>query len=160
MDRESPKKPPQKVTSLPHPNLAPAQLVFGVILLGPVSNLHPPVPKCVHPDTPIGLAIQVANRISAGSVLVTDNGRLVGIITERDVLYRVAGQVDLDAPVETVMTADPATIRSDESIAVALRKMHWGGFRHIPVVDGAGNLTGILSVKDILRLIISLTPEP
>lgn len=89
-----------------------------------------------------------------GAVLVTDSkGKLVGIMTGRDVVHAMAMARD---PVETqlkdVMTKKPATMPPGRTAIEALRLMRDGGFRHIPVVDDAGRLHGIVSRGDFRGL--------
>lgn len=89
-----------------------------------------------------------------GAVLVTDtNGRLAGIFTGRDAVRMLALARD---PVETqlkdVMTPNPATLPPGRTAIDALRLMHDGGFRHVPVVDADGRLVGIVSRGDFRGL--------
>ncbi|MGE0747450.1 MAG: CBS domain-containing protein [Rhodospirillales bacterium] len=86
------------------------------------------------------------------SVLVCQRGRLQGIFTGTDLIKVVADGRDLDAtPLSAVMTAAPQTVASDEPAVEALRRMHAGRFRHLPVVD-AGKLVGILSRRDFIGI--------
>jgi CBS domain-containing protein len=84
-----------------------------------------------------------------GAVLITRNSRLDGIFTERDMVYRVVAEGrDPDrTSLEDVMTRNPDTIRPDATALDALRRMHDGGYRHLPVVD-RGRLVGIVSRRD------------
>src|SRR5712692_12011230 len=74
------------------------------------------------------------NRI--GALLVLDGGRLTGIFTERDALFRVVaeGRDPAKTRLSEVMTANPRTIAPDRPFGHALHMMHEGGFRHVPVV--------------------------
>jgi CBS domain-containing protein len=98
-----------------------------------------------------------------GCVLVTGtDGKLAGIFTERDLLNKVALQ-PLDWSKERVadyMTPDPETLRLDDRIAWALKLMHIGGYRHVPLTDVAGRPVGVVSIKDIIEFIIDLFPSP
>jgi CBS domain-containing protein len=98
------------------------------------------------------------NDARVGCVLVTQGDRLVGILTERDVLKKVVGKFELDNLVERFMTKNPETVRMDDGIAYALHKMHIGGYRHIPVIDNEGRPVGVISVRDLLKFIVSLFP--
>jgi CBS domain-containing protein len=86
-----------------------------------------------------------------GSVLVVDDGRMLGIFTERDLLVRVVaeGRDPARTPLGEVMTAEPATIGADEPVEEAVRRMDEGGLRHLPVVEGDGSVLGVLSTRDI-----------
>jgi CBS domain-containing protein len=92
-----------------------------------------------------------------GSILVVDGDRLLGILTERDVL-RVFAVGDFDALVEDVMTPNPETAEPDESLAQARLVMLHGGFRHLPVMEGA-QVVGILSLRDLLAVTDDETPR-
>ena len=135
------------------------QRVRGAILHDPVRDLEPHAPVCVRPNTTLREAIDTMNRVRLGCVLVTQGDRLVGILTERDVLRQVVGKLDLDAAVEKAMTPNPQTIRIESSIAFALNKMHVGGYRHLPVVDAKGSPVGVVSVRDVVRFIVGLFPD-
>jgi CBS domain-containing protein len=84
------------------------------------------------------------------SVLVCQRGRLEGIFTGTDLIRIVAAGLDLDAtPLSEVMTRAPQTIAPEESAIEALRRMHVGHFRHLPVVEN-GKVVGVLSRRDFL----------
>ncbi len=132
--------------------------IRGAILTEPIRALEPHKPICVPPETTIRDAIAAMNEARVGYVLVTEGDRLVGILTERDILKKVIGKLDLDGSVEPIMTRNPETVRMDDGIAYALNKMHVGGYRHIPVVDREGRPVGIVSVKAFVEFIVSLFP--
>jgi CBS domain-containing protein len=88
-----------------------------------------------------------------GAVLVLEDGRLVGILTERDMLRAVATGHEPDEPVSEWMTHHPETIESTDTMEHAGVLMIHGGFRHLPVVDG-GTLVGILSLRDLMRVVL------
>ena len=96
-------------------------------------------------------AAKEMKRRGVGSVLVLEGTRLVGIFTERDALYRVVA-VERDPAVTRVgdvMTPQPQTTHPDEPFVQALRTMHEGRFRHLPVVE-FGRPIGIVTVRDVL----------
>jgi CBS domain-containing protein len=90
-----------------------------------------------------------------GTVVIVDDMRPVGIITDRDLAVRVlAGGLDpRQTRVSEVMTPSPTTIREDESIETALGYMRSGRFRRLPVVGRDGHLLGILALDDVLELV-------
>lgn len=93
----------------------------------------------VAPGDPVALAIRVMQQHKTECVLVEEGSKVVGILTERDILLKAAGaKEDLNAvAVRQIMTPDPVILRDEDTIAVALHKMSIGGFRHIPLVtDG------------------------
>jgi CBS domain-containing protein len=87
---------------------------------------------------------------NVGSALVARDGRLVGILTERDVLH-VAGTGDLNDRVDAWMTKHPETVDADESTQQAGVVMIHGGFRHLPVLED-GRPVGIVSIRDLMRV--------
>ena len=100
--------------------------------------------------TVVEAARQMKTR-NVGSVLVLDDGRLAGIFTERDALFRVlaAARDPATTTLGEVMTPQPQTMHPDEPFVRALRVMHEGKFRHLPVVE-FGRPLGVVSVRDAL----------
>ena len=86
---------------------------------------------------------------SVGAVLITDQGRLTGIFTKRDIINRVVAcdREPKATPLSEVMTKDPATISPKATALEALRLMEDCGYRHLPVVAGK-RLAGIVSRRD------------
>ena len=86
-----------------------------------------------------------------GALLVVDGSKLIGIFTERDALFRVvaAGRDPGTTPLADVMTPQPQTIHPDEPFLHAMRIMHHGGFRHLPVAEH-GRPLGMVSARDAL----------
>lgn len=85
-----------------------------------------------------------------GALMVIEGGTLRGILTERDVMTRVVakGLNPETTKVAQVMTAKPDTLASHATAGEALERMHAGGYRHLPVVDG-GKVVGMVSVRDL-----------
>ena len=106
---------------------------------------------------PVELVAKAAQRMArrnVGAMLVVADGRLLGILTERDILFRVVAK-GLDATrtrVEEVMTPNPKTIQADLPLGSALVLMHREGFRHLPVMMG-DKVVGVISAR------IALDPE-
>jgi len=120
----------------------------------PIAVLCPHRPVMVRPDILVRDVIRMMVDEQIGCVLVSDDSTLLGIFTERDVLYRVGGDTrELARPVSELMTARPFTICRNDSIGYALQSMDLGGYRHLPVLDADGKPEGIVSVRDILRFI-------
>ena len=96
-----------------------------------------------------------------GAVLVEDEGALVGIFTERDLLNRVDYSDALwsHVVVRDVMTPHPMVTRPDDSLSEALRRLTQGHRRHLPVVDDRGHVLGLISIRDILTHIAERFPE-
>ncbi len=106
----------------------------------------------VEPQTPLS---EIARRMrleDADSVVVMNRGRLVGIVTERDMVSAIADGLDpRQAGAEVVMATDPATVDADEDISVVALKMIRLGVRHFPVMGEGGKPIGLVSARDLVR---------
>ena len=99
-------------------------------------------------DSIVAVAQRMVDR-NVGAVLVVEDGRLIGIMTERDLMKAVARGLVSAAVVRDCMTPHPDTIAPDDTIEHAAVLMIHGGYRHLPVVDG-DDLVGILSIRDLV----------
>ena len=109
-------------------------------------------PPVVAPSiTTVVEAARLMKQANVGALLVVDHTWLIGIFTERDALFRViaAGRDPATTRVGDVMTPQPQSIHPDEPFVKALRVMHEGGFRHLPVVEH-GRPLGVVSSRDAL----------
>jgi CBS domain-containing protein len=102
---------------------------------------------------------EVARRMSkedCDSLAIMADKRLVGIITERDLVRAIADGVDPDeARADMFMSADPATVTADEDVSVVAVKMMALGIRHLPVVDDKGIPVGLISGRDLVKFLDS-----
>jgi CBS domain-containing protein len=130
------------------------------LLSDPVSVLDPRPPVTVTVGAALGEAVRAMIGQRVGAVLVTGPaGDLVGILTERDFLAKVAGMPGYERlPVAEFMTAAPETVAPTDMLVVALGKMDAGGYRHLPVVAG-GRPVGVISVRDVLRHLTAVCAE-
>ena len=104
--------------------------------------------------TRLGDTVERMSRDDASSVIVTGaSGEPIGIVTEQDVTRRAAFKCDPAVAVETVMTEPVLTIRASEYLYYAIARMRRAGLRHMPVVDDAGALVGILDLHDALAAV-------
>ena len=103
------------------------------------------------PSDTIGETAQKMVELGVSSAVVSDYGRLIGILTERDLTRAVAGRThSSEARVREWMTADPVTLGPDASPAEAAQIMLDNGFRHIPIVEDERTV-GIVSIRDVAR---------
>jgi signal-transduction protein with cAMP-binding, CBS, and nucleotidyltransferase domain len=126
-----------------------------------VGSLKPKKPITVRQDAPLREAVQAMIACGVGAVLAVDErGQLTGILSERDLLTKVAGHHDLNTalPVKHFMTIKPESVTRDDTLAFAVHKMDIGGYRHLPVL-AEGLPTGVISVRDMLRHITRLCKD-
>ena len=129
----------------------------------PLLELNPRRPECVERETSLAHVIARLKGRNVGCVLVTGNGgELIGIFTERDVLYRVVGLIDdpESIPVESLMTPDPTALKASDPISRALHMMGLHGFRHVPIVDDDEKPVGFISLRDIVGLMEESFVDP
>ena len=108
----------------------------------------------VKPDATVEEAARLMRDYRVGSVLVMEGDRLAGILTERDLAYRVLAEGrGPDTRVSEVMTRDVVTIRDNATLAEAARLMLGLGIRHLPVIDAEGKVVGVLSLRDLAKAI-------
>ncbi|MFI5254643.1 MAG: cyclic nucleotide-binding/CBS domain-containing protein [Candidatus Limnocylindrales bacterium] len=117
-------------------------------------------PTLVEAGTSLREALARLQGTRSECLLVTEAGFLVGIVTERDVLLKVLGRdVDLGAPVDGLMTSRPDTLTPEDTVGEALALMDRGGYRHVPLVDGAGRPAGVLRQADVIAYLAEAFPE-
>ncbi len=125
-----------------------------------IRDLELEEPCRVDPDTPLGEVYRRLDVERPGAVLVCEEGRVIGVFTDRDVLYRTALEgFEPSTPIRDLMTPDPVTARADQRLAEAISAMIRGGHRRVPLRDGDGRDVGIVSGRDILRFIAGHYPE-
>src|ERR687891_716480 len=104
----------------------------------------------VAPEDTLGEVAEQMVAVNTGSAVVKDFGRLIGIVTERDLLKAMAGRVHTsEARVREWMTPDPITSSPDTPAEQAAKTMLDNGFRHLPVVDGDGVVVGVVSLRQV-----------
>lgn len=103
------------------------------------------------PETTVSEASRLMARRKVGAVMVTHQERLVGIFTERDVVFRVIarGREAKNTPLSEVMTPSPITIDPEKSFGLALVLMQKNGCRHMPVIEN-GVPVGMVSARNVL----------
>lgn len=122
----------------------------------PIESLDVRPAEVIHAEAKVAEAIRRMKAAKIGSLAVVDaSGRLVGIVTERDMLTKVLLEpIDAHtASVASIMTADPETLLASDAIVFAMNKMQIGGFRHVPIVDDAGRPLHVLSIRDVVAYV-------
>jgi CBS domain-containing protein len=111
----------------------------------------------IDPAATVAAAVQTLSKHRIGALPVVDgDGRIVGIISERDIVRVLAGTgpAVLNAPVAEVMTRKVVTCDRHDTIADIMEHMTIGKFRHVPVVE-RGRLTGLVSIGDVVKARLS-----
>lgn len=101
------------------------------------------------PDTPIAEVAEMMMGETVGSLAVMDGLRLLGIVTDRDVVGAVANGDITKLTAGDIMTAEPDTIDVNTDVSDATDWLNATGYRHLPVTE-EGRLVGIVSIKDLL----------
>ena len=115
---------------------------------------------CISPSTPLSKAIESMSRDEGGCAIVcAEDGSVVGIFTERDLLTKVIGQeIDLNTPVRNLMSPIVATLTPQATIGDAVAIMNDKGYRNVPLVKN-GKLVGSISVFDIISYLAESYPK-
>jgi CBS domain-containing protein len=122
----------------------------GELLGRHLDALGAPEPQLIEVGASVAAAIERMRTDAIDCLLVTENGTLVGIFTDRDAILKVAGKPLADQTMADVMTHDPVVLRSGDPVAVAINKMAVGGFRHVPIVKD-GVPVAVVSARDVFR---------
>lgn len=107
-------------------------------------------------EEPVRVAAERMHQRAVGTlVVVSSDGKPIGILTDRDVTVRIVaeGLNSYETPVSMAMTPSPKTIVEDTPIETALALMRSGRFRRLPVVDHSNTLVGLVTLDDILMLL-------
>src|SRR6266850_5279509 len=108
--------------------------------------------QSIEPAAKLSAAIKILGERKIGAVLVMDQERLEGILSERDIV-RVLGERGarvLEEPVSAVMTRKVVSCRESDTVAGIMEMMTLGKFRHLPVVED-GKVVGLISIGDIVK---------
>ena len=106
-------------------------------------------------------ALALMQRNHSAYVVATKQGKVSGILTERDFITKVLGTEGSleNMKVESIMTPDPECVQPDDSLGFVMNAMHVGGYRHVPVVDENHLPIAVISVKDVIGYIVEKFPE-
>jgi len=124
-----------------------------------VRSLVRRIPVTVTPDDSLQKAAKLMSEEGVGALLVTQRGRLIGILSERDLIEAMAEDDITGRQVWDYMVAEPVTIDDGTSVGEAAELMVENKFRHLPVLDHGGHLRGLVSVRDLLFAALSETSE-
>ena len=110
----------------------------------------------IGPNATVIDAIRFMDEKNVGALPVVDNGKLVGIVSERDYTRKIIlkGRSSKDTPVSDIMTRELVTVNPRDSVTECMRIITEKRVRHLPVLEGT-NLAGILSIGDVVNWFIS-----
>ncbi len=130
----------------------PASTVERALLSDRVSLFQGRQPLTVSPHTTVKEVLRLLADNRVGCLLIEEDGKSVGIFTERDVLLKLGEKAAESAnrPISEFMTNKVESLPPTAKIAFAVQRMDHGGYRHVPVVNEQGVTVGIFSVRDIL----------
>ena len=148
---DNPATPPEQFED-PLSNYEPAEYASEferALVERPVTDMQSRPYAEVKPSTPIRQAVHALHGLKIASLLVVDEGRLLGIFTERDVLEKVAEQYErlADAPISEVMTPNPLFVYGSDPAGAAIAAIVAAGYRHVPVLNESDELLGIVSPR-------------
>lgn len=113
-----------------------------------IREVMTPNPRCVTPQESIQQAARIMRDEDTGVVPVVENGRPVGLVTDRDIVVRAVAEGELNRPVREIVTANVIVARPDMSTAEAAELMGAHQVRRLPVVEN-DRLVGIVSIGDL-----------
>jgi len=108
--------------------------------------------ESIQPGAKLSAAVKVLGEKKIGAVLVTNLGRIEGILSERDIVRVLSerGAEVLDESVSNVMTRKVVSCRESDTVSAIMEMMTLGKFRHLPVVED-GKVVGLISIGDIVK---------
>lgn len=108
--------------------------------------------ESVQPGAKLSAAVKILGERRIGAVLVTNLGRIEGILSERDIVRVLAerGAAVLDEPVSNVMTRKVVSCRQSDTVGAIMEMMTLGKFRHLPVVEDS-KIVGLISIGDVVK---------
>lgn len=125
-----------------------------VTLVMPVGQLGPDAVTTVQPGATVDEIVETLESENVGSVVVEEDGEPVGIITDRDIALQVTQTDDIASlAAEKVMSEDLVTLQEDEEGIEISRTIDEHNVRRIPIVDENGELTGIVTLDDLVATI-------
>jgi CBS domain-containing protein len=111
------------------------------------------------PDIPVQKAVRFMQENQSAYIVVAEKNKVVGMFTETDVIQKVLETgADWKKPIREFMTKNPVVLKPSDSVGKAIEAMAEGGFYHIPLVDDNKDLTGVLSVRTLVRFLAEFYP--
>jgi len=125
----------------------------------PVTAAYPNDPLLVSPAAKVGDVLRLLQANRAGSVLVCEESRLLGVFTERDALAWMASGQSAEMAIESLMSRDLQTLNDTATVGEAIRLMSQGGYRRLPIVSADGTPTGVAAAQGIVHYLVDHFPQ-
>ncbi|MEX0865871.1 MAG: CBS domain-containing protein [Pirellulales bacterium] len=116
-------------------------------------------PLAFDPDTPVREVVAALQQHNAGTAVVSEEGRPVGIFTERDAIRLIAAASDMAMPIRDVMINPVVCLPRQASVGQAIQLMQQHGYRSLPIVDDDGKLQGMIKVSGIVHYFVDHFPQ-
>lgn len=138
----------------------PVSRIEQSVMQLPLTALEMSMIHAISPDETLEVAVQTLMRQKVDILEVVENGRLIGLLSVRDIVSRVGAdyQRKLSLPIRQFMTPSPETLPPDAPITFAINKMDVGGYRHVPVVQ-EDRMIGVVSAGDVIRHLVKHSRE-
>ncbi len=146
---------------LMHGKKEPENYISSKVFERPLSDLKLSKLISVDIDTNIQDTVKLMQENHNGCVVITENGKLAGIFTERDLMIRVVNIIEdiKTTKISEVMTTEPLWLMETDMIAYAINNMHVGGYRHIPIVNENREPVRAVSVRNINTYVFNHFPK-
>lgn len=119
-----------------------------------VSQLISKKPVTANGKISIKEAAKIMKKEGVGSLVIVDNSnKVLGIVTERDILYAIADEEPLDEPITNIMSQNPVTIEENADISEAIALMTSREIRHLIVVDHEEKVKGVISIREVAKAV-------
>ena len=125
---------------------------YGRAVVLPVKNIMSLPPVTIGDEANLSDAINIMWEKKIGSVIVVNEaGKLVGLVTERDILYAAyRGMLCRATKISEIMSRNVITAKPEEDVATAIERMRQANIRHLPVIDEEGKPVGMLTIRDVI----------
>ncbi|MGC9072122.1 MAG: CBS domain-containing protein [Acidilobus sp.] len=117
-------------------------------------------PIYVQPSMTIAEVAKLMINMRIDSVLVKSGGKVLGVVTEHDIVKAIAAGLSLNQPVSDIMSTNMIVAKKEEPLSSVVNKMLENNVRHLPVVTDDGKVVGVLNIKDVLRAFAAFSSWP
>ena len=124
---------------------------IAAVIQGKGTTVH-----SVSPDDTVYDALKFMAEVNVGALLVTEDGKVAGIISERDYTRKIAlfHKSSSETKISEIMTSNVVTISPQHTVDEAMATMTSKGIRHLPVLDDQEQLVGLVSIGDLVKTVI------